>query len=281
MKKVHTPQNVAHLFANQIQSEARTQTNNFYFINDKIYSYGSHFVIARHFKGVLLFTERGYSNTTRKHINHVYNASNHINKIFCAYPSGSHEQNFNYWIDEAEKNIDKLKRANKPIIYLTELDRIKDKAQKYAELMNVPINEHLASILAITDKEEAKEYESKRQARIKAEKERKEKELKNRHAKELKEWRNFEKQSLYFRDGFDYLRFNKEKQRFETSQRIEIPLALGLKLYDKIKNGIQFEKVLDYSVKEINKTFIQVGCHKITIKEINKTIENELYFNNL
>lgn len=274
MKKVNTPENVAHLFANQLQSEARTQTNNFYFINDKIYSYGSHFVIAKFYNDFnLLFTERGYSNTTSKHINHVRNASSHINKIFCAYPDGSHEQNFSYWINEAEINIDKLKRANKPIIYLTELDRIKDKAQKYSDLFNIPVNEHLTSILAITDKEQAKEYESKKQAYLKAEKERKEKELKKRHAKELKEWRNFEKQSLYFRNGFDYLRYNKEKQRFETSQQIEIPLALGLKLYEKIKNGVQFEKVLDYSVKEINKTFIQVGCHKITIKEINTILK--------
>jgi hypothetical protein len=69
------------------------------------------------------------------------------------------------------------------------------------------------------------------------------------------------------------LRYNKEKQRFETSQRIEIPLQLGLKLYDKIKNGIKFEKVLDYTVKEINKNFVEIGCHKITIKEINKIIK--------
>lgn len=273
MRIVNPPAQVAHLFANQLQDEARTQTKNLFFYNDKIYSYGYHFCIARHFKGVLLFTERGYSNTTSKHINHVRNATSHKEKVFCAYPDLSHESNFSYWINEAEKNIDKLKRANKPIIYLTELDRIKDKAQKYAELMNVPINEHLASILAITDKEQAKEYESKKQAYLKAEKERKQKQLKKEHARALEKWRKFETPYIYQRDGFDYLRFNKEKQRFETSQRIEIPLALGLKLYDKIKNGVQFEKVLDYSVTEINKTFIKVGCHKITIKEINTIIK--------
>ena len=273
MKKVHTPENVAHLFANKIQDEARTQTKNLFFYNEKIYSYGHHFCIARHFKDVLLFTERGYSNTTAKHISHVRNATSHKEKVFCAYPDGSHPQNFSYWIREAEKNIEKLKRANKPIIYLTELDRIKDKAQKYAEIMDVPIDEQLNTILAITDKEQAKEYESKKQAFILAEKQRKEKQLKKEHARALEKWRKFETPYIYQRDGFDYLRFNKEKQRFETSQRVEIPLALGLKLYDKIKNGIQFEKVLDYSVKEINKNFIQVGCHKITIKEINTILK--------
>jgi hypothetical protein len=273
MKKVHTPENVAHLFANQLQDEARTQTNNFYFFNDKIYSYGHHFCIARHYNGILLFTERGYSNTTSKHINHVWNASNHLEKIYCYNPSGTHLENFQYWINEAEKNIDKLSNARKPEIYLTNLDTIKNKAERYANFFNTKIPKQLKKALEIT--ENAQYFLDRREMGfIKAEKERKEKALKKEHATELKKWRNFEKTSLYLRDGYDYLRYNKEKQRFETSQRIEIPLALGLKLYDKIKNGIKFEKILDYSVQEINKTFIQVGCHKITIKEINTIIKS-------
>ncbi len=269
MKKVHTPENVAHLFANQLQDEARTQTKNLFFYNDKIYSYGHHFCIAKYFKGVLLFTERSYSNTTAKHIAHVRNATSHKEKVFCAYPDGSHPQNFSYWIREAEQNIEKLKRANKPIIYLTELDRIKEKAQKYAEIMDVPIDEQLNTILAITDKEQAKEYESKKQAFILAEKQRKEKQLKKEHATELKKWRNFEKTSIYLRDGFDYLRYNIDKKRFETSQRIEIPLEIAKRIYNNLIENKPFENVLGYQVKEINKNFIQVGCHKITIKEIN------------
>lgn len=274
MRIVNPPAQVAHLFANQLQDEARTQTKNLFFYNDKIYSYGHHFCIARHFKGVLLFTERSYSNTTAKHISHVRNATSHKEKVFCAYPDLSHESNFSYWINEAEKNIDKLKRANKPIIYLTELDRIKDKAQKYAELMNVPINEHLATILAITDKEQAKEYESKKQAYLKAEKERKQKQLKKEHARALEKWRNFETAYIYQRDGFDYLRFNKEKQRFETSQRVEIPFEIAKRIYNNLIENKPFKNVLDYEVKEINKNFIQVGCHKITIKEINNVYKS-------
>jgi hypothetical protein len=269
MKKVHAPENVAHLFANQLQSEARTQTNNFYFFNDKIYSYGSHFVIAKHYNGILLFTERSYSNTTAKHISHVRNASSHKEKIFCAYPDGSHDQNFNYWINEAEKNIDKLKRAKKVIIYLYQLDLIRQKAERYAKVFGISIPMELEKVLNVADKDQASEYESKKAEYLEAEKKRKEKELKKDHAKELKKWRNFETTSLYLRNGFDYLRYNINKKRFETSQRVEIPLEIGLKLYEKIKNNIPFEKVLDYSVQEINKTFIQVGCHKITLKEIN------------
>jgi hypothetical protein len=274
MKKVHTPENVAHLFANQLQDEARTQTNNFYFFSDMIFSYGTHFCIARHIgEKTILFTERSYSNTTTKHIAHVRNAANHINKIYCYNPSGTHAENFQYWTNEAEFNINKLKRANKPVIYLNNLDSIKNKAERYANFFNIEIPQQLKKALEITEKAQISEYLEQKDAYIKAEKERKEKQAKKEHARALKKWRNFESYSLYLRDGYDYLRYNKEKQRFETSQRIEIPLALGLKLYDKIKNGIKFEKILDYTVTEINKTFIQVGCHKITIKEINTIIK--------
>ena len=269
MKKVHNPQNVAHLFANQLQSEARTQTNNFYFFNDKIYSYGSHFIIAKHYNGELLFTLRGYSNTTCKHINHVYNASSHINKIYCYYPEGSPDQNFTAWINEAEKNIDKLANARKPEKYIFELQKINQYAKRYADALNTKMPALLSKITDISEKNDISEYLAKKQKIADKEAQKRAKI----HKENLNKWRNFEISTLYQRDGFDYLRYNKEKQRFETSQRVEIPLALGLKLYDKIKNGIQFEKVLDYSVTEINKTFIQVGCHKITIKEINTIIK--------
>jgi len=274
MKRVHTPENVAHLFANQLQSEARTQAGNFYFNQSMIFSYGSHFCIARHIdNNTLLFTERNYSNSTAKHIAHVKNASNHLYKIYCYNPTGTHLDNFNYWIREAEFNIDKLKAARKPEIYIFELQSIKNKAERYANFFNIEIPLQLKKALEITEKAQILEYLEQKDAIIKADKLKKEKARKKEHATELKAWRNFEKSSLFLRDGFDYLRYNKEKQRFETSQRVEIPLALGLKLYDKIKNGVQFEKVLDYTVKEINKTFIQVGCHKITIKEINTIIK--------
>lgn len=270
MRKVHTPENVAHLFANQIQNEARTQTNNFYFHQDMIFSYGSHFCIARHLdNNTLLFTERSYSNSTAKHIAHVRNAANHLNKVFCYDPTGTHLDNFNYWINEAEFNINKLKTARKPEIYIFELQSIKNKAERYANFFNIEIPLQLTKALEITEKAQILEYLEQKEAIIKADKLKKEKALKKEHARALEKWRKFETPYIYQRDGFDYLRFNKEKQRFETSQRVEIPLALGLKLYDKIKNGIQFEKVLDYEVKEINKNFIQVGCHKITLKEIN------------
>ena len=76
MKKVLTPEKVAQAWATKSQSEARNASGNFYFDGDTIYSYGSHFPIARHVtndlgEGAILITTKGYSVTTARQIGRV------------------------------------------------------------------------------------------------------------------------------------------------------------------------------------------------------------------
>jgi hypothetical protein len=274
MKKVLSPSEVAHVFANQLQSEARTQTNNFYFHGNMIFSYGSHFCIARFVDNeTLLFTERSYSNTTAKHINHVRHATSHIKKIYCDNPTGTHSDNFNAWLIEAENNIEKLKNARKPENYILELQRIKDKAEKYAQYFGIVTPLTLENALSITDKAETIAYlESKAEA-IAKEKKQKETQLKKEHAKNLKKWKNHEIYSLYQRDGFDYLR--KDSEFFQTSQGVKIPIAVGLRFYNNIVNKTikAGDKFLDYTINEVNDKLIKIGCHTITLKEINTIVK--------
>lgn len=274
MKKVLSPSEVAHVFANQTQSEARTQTNNFYFYDKNIYSYGSHFCIAKFVdENTLLFTERGYSNTTAKHINHVRHATSHIKKIFCYNPTGTHGDNFNAWLSQAENNIEKLKNARKPENYILELQRIKDKVSIYANYFGIATPLTLENALKITEKAEVLEYlETKAEAIAKETKQR-QTELKKQHAKNLKKWKNHEIYTLYQRDGYDYLR--KDSENFQTSQGVKIPLAIGLRFYNNIVNKTinVGDKFLDYTITEINNKLIKIGCHTITLKEINTIVK--------
>ena len=68
MRKVVDKDMVAHLWANQSQDEARNQGGNFYFRGDTIYSYGSHFRIAKFAwhkdKKCILLNSNSYSVTT-------------------------------------------------------------------------------------------------------------------------------------------------------------------------------------------------------------------------
>ena len=80
---------VAHLWANKAQPCARVATGNFYFDGDTIYSYGSHFPIARHVKGkggtsAVLFTTKGYSATTAQHKAIVASACRHLTTFHVA-----------------------------------------------------------------------------------------------------------------------------------------------------------------------------------------------------
>jgi hypothetical protein len=272
MKKVNTPQQTAHLFATQSQVEAYTPNRNLYFWVESIYSYGSHFCIAKFIDSkTLLFTERTYSKTTAKHISCVNYATSHIDKIYCQNPNGSHDDNFNYWLMQSERLTDKLSRANKPEIYISQLQQIENKATIYANYFSIEIPETLQSALKVTTKAEILQYMEAKKELIAAEKLRKEKELKKEHATNLKKWRKFEAGRLYQRDGFDYLR--KNDTEFQTSQGVKIPLQIGLRLYKNLSNLKQGDKFLDFTVGEITKQFICIGCHKITFKEINNVIK--------
>lgn len=70
---------VAHLWAHQMQDYARNSGGNFYFHDEHIYSYGSHFrcgSVVRNQNGetAYLVTDRTYSVTTSQHMNLVRNA---------------------------------------------------------------------------------------------------------------------------------------------------------------------------------------------------------------
>lgn len=70
---------VAHLWAHQMQDYARNSGGNFYFHNEHIYSYGSHFrcgsvVRNQNEETAYLVTDQTYSVTTAKHMNLVRDA---------------------------------------------------------------------------------------------------------------------------------------------------------------------------------------------------------------
>jgi hypothetical protein len=285
MKKVLNADNVAHTWAYQSQQEAYTPNRSFYFYGPTIYSYGSHFPIAKHAinnKGetAILFTTRGYSNTTSKHISKVRQSiPNRESIIYCNNPENTSNDNILYWNREIDCIYRALAKAKKPEKYLLELSQLKHQLEKYCSFMLVEIPETISLKLQITSKAEIIEIVQKEQA-IKAEQEaKKAKEQEQETKKQLKKFRNFERFSFY--NGYAYLRYNEATQRIETSQRVEIPVNLAKVFYRAIKTALinidnptsqmlENLKILDYTVKTLKKDFIVIGCHTIEMKEINK-----------
>lgn len=271
MKKVVSSHDLAHLFNGQNQATATTQTRNFYFNGTRIYSYGSHFCIARFVDhNTLLFTERGYSNTTSKHIAITRSATSNRDKIYCAYPDGTHEANFDFWTSNAERIGQSLIKARKPAKYISELENVKYRAERYATYFGIEIPARLKSILDVTSADQYMKHASDVLEFNKQEERRKAREQAKAHAKQLKDWRAFKVSNIYGRIDFDYLRVTDTD--FETSQRVKIPVNIGLRLYKTIRTLKPGDAFLSYQVKDITDTFIQIGCHKIAFKEIDNAV---------
>lgn len=277
MKKVHTPENVAHLFANRIQSEATNSGRTLFFNQSTIYSYGSHFAIAKHTinkkgENALLFTTRGYSVTTSKHINIVHNATNHLNKIFCYNPNENHQVNLNQFEFEIKNILLNIKRATKPEKYILQAQQVQERAKKYADFFGLKIN----SINKLMKEATTGNYKEKLIKEAQKLERKKLIEIKKRQKEfsiQLLKWRNFEINKLPGREfEIDYLRYNTDKKRVETSQGIEIPLEIAKRAYKWVKNTVNCDScdysILNYKVKQLTKDFLQIGCHKIEIKEI-------------
>jgi hypothetical protein len=266
MRNVLPTSELCHKWANMEQESGRTSTGTLFFNRSTIYSYGDHFAIAKHIvneqgQRAVLFTERRYSNTTAKHISSVYMSCKNDNLIYCANPIGSHEINFKYWEQSAEHDgANKLAKARKPEKYLAVLADIERTANIYASFFGIQLPETLKALLSIKDKTEFLAFADKKAEFIKAERKIKEAEQKKKFKEDIKKWFNCETSRLYTTYKYDFLRI--KDNRIETTQAVQIPLELGKRLYQSIKNGSLSvgDKFLNYSINEVGKE-IKIGCH--------------------
>lgn len=147
MRNVVSNSEVAHLWAQERQQSARNPQDNFYFNRATIYSYGSHFPIAQHYRlnggdHKILYTTQGYSSTTAKHLNEVSGAiPGYIDRIDCLVVEGveqgskgefSHRQNIREYAQRACHLIDKQNRA-RTADYTGEIVSVKSDFNKYVK----------------------------------------------------------------------------------------------------------------------------------------------------
>lgn len=96
-------------------SEGKNRHGTVYFHNRTIFSYGSHFPMARFVEGrVALYTTRGYSNSTARHKSYVWRALYERNvAIFNVFdPSSSdNAQHFQNYLERAAEVLDQAAKA--------------------------------------------------------------------------------------------------------------------------------------------------------------------------
>lgn len=266
MKNVFNNSDLAHTYANRLQNSGRS--GSMFFEGSTIYSYGHHFPICKFTTNeqgeeVLLFTTRGYSNTTGKHISIVRAATNQYKKIYCNNPKGTHEENFKAWLNSSENIAKKLINARKPEKYLAEIGYNKRQAEQYSEFFGINIPQNLQDVFNISNKQEYLKLYEKQIEFEKQEEKRRIKEQKIKFKEQFKKWINEETDRIYTYYKYDFLRV--KDNRIETTQAVQIPMELAKRLYLSVKNGSLSvgDKVLNYSVDKVGQE-IKIGCHTFT-----------------
>lgn len=281
MKTVLDPQTVAHYWANKVQSNARNSNSSFYFENETIYSYGRHFPIARHINGKVLFTTRSYSNTTAKHISTARAACSHIERIYAPYVDGRHSDNFEAWTREIQANINSMKTARKPEKYFAAIEHTKNEARIYCDFLGIKPPKDLKKLLSLTF-ENTEELAKKQAAKEKKEREAIEKKGSKLLEKYLQLWRKGATSEQINEQIKDRATLNKYVQskdltflrvidgEIETSKGVKLPVDVAkryLQAYDS--NALKIgEKILHYTIKQVNKNGLVIGCHNIPASQI-------------
>jgi hypothetical protein len=123
MRHVYSNHEIPHLWAHQSQNEARNSSSSLYFVGPTIYSYGSHFPIARHVTNnqgecAILFTIARYSVTTSGHCSAVARAIPSNVPIFhvAHVQNGStdlpnHRDNVENYLHRLSELLNKARRA--------------------------------------------------------------------------------------------------------------------------------------------------------------------------
>lgn len=266
MKKVFTNSEIVHVFNQQSQNEGRTSTGSMYFYSNKIYSYGSHYLLG-HFldNNTILINDKGYSSTTSKHIYLLKYATRNRKQYFET------KTNFKLVNKNIKEYLNKLTRARKTKeFYLSEIDstlkmyfdyleytKQKTKYKKYKEhreiisLANNFYNnfENLQQTIKENNKKQA---------------------LKDKKAivQKIKDWKNLKINWFRNKTNNDFLRLNNDF--VETSQNVKIPILEAKRLLKLIEHKNIIGQRVDnrFIVKAFNNV-LKVGCHNIPVKEIN------------
>jgi hypothetical protein len=279
MERVKDIGTVAHHWANGIGESAKA--SNLFFEQENIYSYGYHFLIARHIYNAngghaVLITQQKYSKSTSAQVTLVRQASRHIQQIFVPNPEWPAEELFEKWYSRIKGIAGGLNNSRMPEKDILELQQVYGEAKRYADFFGFDIPEILQKAGEIENLGQYHEVIGQEIKLRKAQAKKEQAEALRIQKINLKRWRTFQTNYITTTDGYDYLRFNKTTVRIETTQRVEIPMPIGKQFYAVVLTTIADGGCTDcklrlmdsYDVLAINEHFIKVGCHKISLKEI-------------
>jgi len=283
---------VCHVWAYESQSHGKA--NNIFFENEKIYSYGHHYLAAQihtNKKGekFVLINNNSYSSSTSKHLCSIRSAVSHlpsahvenvddpkealielenqlIEKFFNSFKKQADRDGIDwvikYFLNDIKEywtfcdffNLKPAFKRKNAALYINLLKEKSAFSKQRYKELNSPE--------MIEKREKEKE---KREAR-KEEKERKE------NAEKIE---NFRKTGRAFNQGWGscYL-ITVIENEIVTSGGARVPLLAGLKLLERVRKATteNGEKIGHYTFNKIENGKVIIGCHCIEIQEAEKVL---------
>ena len=278
-RTVHPADMVAHLWAHKSQDFARNPGHNFYFHGDTIYSYGSHFPVARHVDNkcgqAVLLTTRTYSVTTAGHISMVAGACRHLTVFHVADVNSTEpRKQFAEYRAQYMALVGKYAKARqrKPE-HLAELRGVVEEANRYAAFFGLrarlTLPDDLTGMIAECQAIEKRDRERKQREERKREREAQER---------LQKW--VDGQIDYCPNGYgEPIRLRIKGDELQTSHGARVPLVHAVKAFRVLKRlhdkGQAYQRnghtihlghfALDSLDTEGNVT---AGCHTVAWEEI-------------
>ena len=283
MKKVFSSTSeVVHVFAQQTQWQGTNQSRSIYFYDNKIYSYGSHYLLGEFINSeTIIINDFGYSVTTSKHISELISATSQYNRFYTS------SIDIKYIETEINAFLKCLTNARKPEIYISNITKLESNLSKWVDYCkdNKIKKEHFSKYNFVVNKSDYKYKKIVKIANslltpeaIEKIKAKGKKDAIKQKAKDKKDLKiKLDKFNTYkidrFKIGeFDYLRLSENGQFVETSQNVRIEKIEAKKLYFAIKKKIDIrgQKIGYYTIDKIDNKALTVGCHKICIKSVEK-----------
>jgi hypothetical protein len=290
VRHVYPADMVAHLWAHKAQDSARNAGGNFYFTRDTIYSYGTHFPIAKHVSTkrgkAVLCTTRHHSVTTSGHTWTVLSACKHLTVFHVQHPTDTdHKGQFTEYRDRYLALARKYSRArsNKPWI-LGSLRDLVDEANRFAQFFGLRSRLSMPTDLSAMEAE-CRAVEKRERVRKQREEAKRQREYEARKADattKLEEWASGGAIDRWAFGGYDLpIRLRINGDELQTSRGATVPLSHAVKAFRIIKRlhnrGQAYERnghtvhlghfALDAVDRQGN---VRAGCHNVSWEEIER-----------
>lgn len=285
MKKVFSSNSqLAHAWANQLQSEGRA--SNMFFKDETIYSWGNHYEIAKFVTApngqkVCFVNANGYSNSTAKHTQHVWNAiPDGIPTYKVPFLVGTSYSSYRRYHYFRPSELDGIIAAMLVECNNFIHDQLKARTNFYSFSQAAERYETIVEISQLFDLAVPAKPKNWEAARIKAEhiratqgERQRVKEVKElEKSKELLEkWLQHEFNGQLYNIPV-HLRVSTDGKLIETTKGAKVNLETALRLLSRLRNNedVKGEKIDGFTVIENGPDAVKIGCHTIAWDVINQ-----------